>query len=122
MLPNSIITPHHSNMLGDLNQNSLTKIFDSLIHKQNMAILDVSANGILGPDGNRLKSIAHLCKVVMPTMPTLIHLDLSYNELHCEVIVCFSGCVYGGKAGCAHMAPHMCTHAHTHILTVSYRP
>ena len=73
-----------------LGQPPLRNLIDACKGKRNLAILDLSANGILGPEGNRMPSMAHLCKGVLPTLH-LMHLCLAYNELqarhpHCAYL------------------------------------
>ena len=48
-------------------------------------ILDLSANGLLGPEGNRFPGLAHFCLRVLSTT-SLVHLDLTFNEIHAEAV------------------------------------
>lgn len=82
------------NCLGDLGQLSLRNLIDACKGKKNLAILDLSANGILGPEGNRMPSMAYLCKTVLPGLH-LMHLSLAYNELHSEALKLLTPCTMG---------------------------
>ena len=82
------------NMLGDLGQLSLQYLVESMRDKANLACIDLSANGILGPEGTRLPSLALLCKTVIPSLH-LMHLNLSHNELHSEALKLLTPCLAG---------------------------
>jgi len=82
------------NGLGDYGQASLMALLTALEDKATLAILDLSANGLLGPDGMRYTALSHLTKVVLPSVGrTMMHLTLAFNELHSEAAKFIAGAV-----------------------------
>jgi len=81
------------NSLGDYGQGNLLSIQKSLMDKDSLRVLDLSSNGILGPDGMRFSSLAHFSKHLMPSLPNMMHLTLSYNELHSEAAKLLSSAI-----------------------------
>ena len=80
------------NCLGDLGQPSLELLLSCVANKKKLVILDLSCNGIMGPEGDRYGSVTHLCRRVLPAS-RLIHLNLSYNELHSEFVRHMASCI-----------------------------